>query len=231
MTVLTITVARASWLAVIAEMGVIWLILLYKKEFLSTLKNGGVFLSLIILPLILISLFHLSRFNIPDRFRSIFFKEHIITEAVDPNTGEKFKINLEEKEAYQNQGYQITEEYTGDENVASRHEKVASTWDIIKGHPLLGSGLGITLINTNYQHNANNLFLEWWASAGLGGLLLIAGLMLYLLATGGRLLKNNFQKPILILAGTIGFIIVNLFNASIFLAFAWFYLGWLLASL
>jgi len=230
MTALTITVARASWLAVIAEMGVIGLIFLYRKGFMPTLKIGGVFLSLIVLPLILISVLHLSRFNIPDRFRSIFLKEHIITEAVNPNTGEKFKINLEEKGAYRNQGYQIVEEYTGDENVASREEKAASTWDIIRQHVLVGSGLGITLINTNYQHNANNLFLEWWASAGLGGLLLIVGLILYLLYQGGLLIKSDSRKAALILAGTIGFVIVNLFNASIFLAFAWFYLAWLLTT-
>jgi len=229
MTALTITVARASWLAVIAEMGVIGLIFLYKKGFLPAIKVGGVFLSLLIVPLVLINLLHLSRFNIPDRFRSIFFKEHIITEAVNPATGEKFKINLEEVDAYRSQGYQIQEEYTGDENVASREEKAASAWDTIKQHILLGSGLGITLINTNYQHNANNLFLEWWASAGLGGLMLIVGLMLYLMVTGGGVIKTDPRKAALILAGTTGFIIANLFNASIFLGFAWFYLAWLLS--
>jgi hypothetical protein len=43
------------------------------------------------------------------------------------------------------------------------------------------------------------------------------------------MLKSNPQSAIIILAGTAGFIIVNLFNASIFLAFAWFYLAWLLS--
>jgi hypothetical protein len=259
-TVLTITVARASWLALIAEMGTILLITLSGKnvilseseesnsEFgidssaspqddknkkknwlIQPIKTAGVFLALIITPLILVSLLHLSRFNIPDRFRSIFFKEHIITEAYNPTTGEKQKINLEEIDAYRQQGYQIQEEYTGDENVASREEKAASAWDTIKDHPLLGSGLGITLIKTNYQHNANNLFLEWWASAGLGGLLLIIGLIFYLLYRGITIIRSNPQKAALVLAGTLGFIIANLFNASIFLAFAWFYLAWLLS--
>ncbi|MFH1182809.1 MAG: hypothetical protein V1690_00925 [Candidatus Moraniibacteriota bacterium] len=263
-----LTVARASWLALLAEMGVIVMMLAYAvvipsdsaggveeplkqterdprltggqastKFTLSEAEGLGmtnvsilirtiiVFFSLIFISLALINLFHLSRFNIPDRFRSIFFREHIITVAENPATGENFKINLEEIEKYRTQGYLIKENYITDENVISREEKVASTWDIIKNHPVLGSGLGITLINTNYQHNANNLFLEWWASAGLGGLALIVGLLVYLLVKGFMLLKSNPQSATVILAGTAGFIIANLFNAAIFLAFAWFYLA------
>lgn len=238
LTALIITVARASWLALIAEMGVIIAVSLFatvvipaKARWKQSFKNVGVFISLILTSLILINLFHLSRFNIPDRFRSIFFKEHIVTEAYSPATGEKFKINLEDIETYRNQGYLIQENYIGDENVASREEKFTSAWDTIKAHPLLGSGLGITLINTNYEHNANNLFLEWWASAGLGALLLTVGLLLYLLGRGLLLLETKPIEAALVLAGTTGFIIVNLFNASIFLAFAWFYLACQLTEL
>lgn len=246
LTALIITVARASWLAVIAEMGIITVIVALKfighwtlgtKKYnfpaLSSrfFKLAGIFILLIFIPLLLISLFHLSRFDIPDRFRSIFFKEHVITVAVNPNTGEKLKIDLEAIDYYQKQGYQIQEDYVGDENVASREEKFTGAWDTIKSHPLLGSGLGITLINTNYEHNANNLFLEWWASAGIGALLTIISLIVYLLLKGLSFLKNNPEKAALILAGTIGFVILNTFNASIFLAFAWFYLAWLLNNL
>ena len=187
------------------------------------------FFSLIIIPLILISFLHLSRFNIPDRFRSIFFREHIITVAENPATGEEIKINLEEIEQYRAGGYLIKEDYIIDENVVSREEKARGAWDIIKEHLILGSGLGATMVATNYQHNANNLFLEWWVCAGLGGLALIISLMAYLLMKGFLMLKSNPQSAIIILAGTAGFIIVNLFNASIFLAFAWFYLAWLLS--
>ena len=242
-----LTVARASWLALFAEMGVILILLLYKLGIghwtLDTQKSSQysvpssqlfktvtAFISLIIFSLIIINIFHLTRFNIPDRFRSIILREHIVTLAQNPATGEKFKINLEEVNYYKNLGYSIQEEYTRDENVASREEKVASTWDIIRQHPVWGSGLGVTLIATNYQHNANNLFLEWWASAGLGGLFLIIGLLVYLLSKGTALIKKDFSKAQIILAGTVGFIIVNLFNASIFLAFAWFFLAFLLSN-
>jgi len=260
-TALTITVARASWLALIAEMGMIALVVPILavvvipakagiqisrakgyKHLDSPVKPGndkrvwnniggisGTFILLVLVSLLFISFFHLSRFNIPDRFRSIFFKEHIITEAYNPKTGERFKINLEDIDTYRGQGYLIEEEYTGDENVASRKEKFTGAWDIIKQHPLLGSGLGRTLIATDYQHNANNLFLEWWASAGLGGLLLIVGVIAHITIKGFSLIKKDPATAQMILAGTAGFIIVNLFNASIFLAFAWFYLAWLLA--
>lgn len=258
---LIITVARASWLAFLAEWGIIVLTLAYiviiptkaarlhgkqviRKNVAPRIKSEndklpwekiygtiGIFASLILISLVLISIFNLSRFDIPDRFRSIFLKEHIVTVAVNPETGEKTKINLEDKETYRNQGYQIQEEYTGDENVASREEKFASTWDTIKAHPFLGSGLGITLINTRYQHNANNLFLEWWASAGIGGILLVTGFLIYLIIKGFNLISQNLFSAQIVLAGTAGFIIVNLFNASILLAFAWFYLAWLLAEL
>ena len=107
-------------------------------------------------------------------------------------------------------------------------QKFTSAWDTIKKHPYLGSGMGITLINTNFSHNANNLFLEWWASAGIGGVGIIAALVLYLFTKGFLSLNKNLPKTALVLAGTFGFVIVNLFNASIFLAFAWFYLAWLL---
>jgi len=243
-TAIIITVARASWLALIAELVIITFLYGYnycrnraipcteQDEFLF-LKKGIYFTSVIVLSLFLINVLHLSRFNISDRFRSIFFKEHVITVAIRPQTGEKLKIDLEEKEAYRNRGYQIQEEYVGDENVASREEKAVSTWNTIKKHPLLGSGLGITLINTNYQHNANNLFLEWWASAGMGGLMLVIGMMLYLLINGLRKVGPNSKfepagKAMFVLAGTAGFIIVNMFNASIMLAFAWFYFALLL---
>jgi len=261
LTALTITVARASWLALIAEMGIILLTSVYftfvipsksalvgrvEKSLKQTKRDPStalgmtikpglfkttlIFISLVLISLIAINLFHLSRFNIPDRFRSIFFREHVITVAENPATGESLKINLEEIEQYRAQGYRIKENYVGDENVASREEKFTGAWEIIRQHFVLGSGLGITLIATNYEHNANNLFLEWWASAGIGGLLMIAGILLYLLGKGLLLLKTKPVEAALVLAGTAGFIIVNLFNASIFLAFAWFYLAWLLVN-
>ncbi|MBM3256296.1 MAG: hypothetical protein FJZ04_02410 [Candidatus Moranbacteria bacterium] len=236
-TALIITVARASWLALLVEMGIIIAISVYSNiktyglrlTAYGFLKKSAIFTSLIITSLIFINIFNLSRFNIPDRFRSIFFREHVITVAENPNTGESFKINLEEIELYREQGYIVKENYVADENILSRKGRACGAWDIIKEHPILGSGLGATMIATNYEHNANNLFLEWWASAGLGGIVLIIGLIVYQVVKGVQLLKNNSHKATLVIAGTAGFVVVNLFNASIFLAFAWFYLVWLLS--
>ena len=260
-TALIITVARASWLALIAEIGIILTLPALtnivmsakakiqekfgglpdslsagrqaaprgsgKKIYKQFLVSLAYFASLIFVSLFLINLFHLTRFDIPDRFRSIFFREHIITVAENPDTGESFKIDLEEIEKYRSQGYLIKKNFVTDENVASRGERATSAWGTIKSHPIIGNGLGITLINTNFKHNANNLFLEWWASAGIGGLVLILALLIYLIYRGIILSKTAFASAALVLTGTAGFIIINLFNSSIFLAFAWFYLAWL----
>ncbi len=235
-TALIITVARASWLAFILEAGVTSLLLatsLYlrkkdlKEALTAFLKKGGAFVALILISIAIIQIFQLTRFNLFDRMRSIFFKQHIVTMAYNPITKESLKINLEEKETYIQKGFEIKDAYVPDENVISREDKAVSAWDIIKKHPILGNGLGIILIETNYQHNANNLFLEWWASAGIGGLMAITGTLVYFIVKGLTFIKNEKRKSILLIAGTLGFIALNLFNASILLAFAWFFLGYL----
>jgi len=235
MVVVIISVARASWLAVIAEVGVIKFFLAYtryretrklKTFLLEGWKYGGKVLVLFLISLISISVLNLTRFDLADRFRSIFFQEHVVTLAFNPDTGEKFKIDLEEKEKYESRGYKIIEEYVGDENVESREDKALSSWDYIKKHPVVGNGLGIILISTNFEHNANNLFLEWWASAGLLGIAVLLFTLSCIGWKGWQLLKNNTIVGLVILAGLAGFIIVNLFNATIFLPIAWFFWGW-----
>ncbi len=231
-----ISVARASWLALIAEIIILlgfraWVKYQKSHRFLPSFKLKirlfSIFLTVFLASYLLISLFQLSRFNLADRFRSIFFREHIITLAQNPVTGEKRKINLEEKDFYSQKGYTLLEDYATDENVVSRGARATSAIDLIKEHPLLGSGQGATLIATNFEHNANNLFLEWWVSAGLGGLLTFLGLLLFLTQKALLNLKKNPISASLILIGLVGFSIVNLFNASIFLAFAWFFLAFL----
>ena len=236
---LIITVARASWLAFTAETGVFILVIavgyyLKNKSFKETakifFKKSFYLISLLAVSLALIQVFGLTRFNLLDRVRSIFFKEHIVTLAENPVTKESFKIDLEEKGKYLAEGFLIKEAYVEDENVISRGDKAESALDVIKKHPWIGGGLGIMLIVTNYQHNANNLFLEWWASAGLGAFFIMVGALSYFLWKGLSFLKINPGKSAFLLAGVVGFVFLNLFNASIFLAFAWFFLGYMLGE-
>lgn len=236
---LIITVARASWLAFASGMFVFIFIVSFSEYlknknwrsfFKDFFKRSGYLLSVFVFSVLLIQIFNLTRFNLKDRVRSIFFGEHIVTVAVDQKTKESFKIDLEEKQKYLAQGYLIQEKYVEDENVLSRGEKAESALDVIKKHPLLGSGLGIMLIVTNYEHNANNLFLEWWASSGIGAFLLLIALVLFLIFRGLSFLKTDSAKAAFLLSGVVGFVFLNLFNASIFLAFAWFFLGLLLSE-
>jgi len=236
-TTLIITVARASWLAFITEVGIISLLLAsseYKNGlrefFLRGLKYAGKVFFLFIIALAVIYSFKLTRFDLPDRFISIFSGEHVITVAQNPHTGEKFKIDLEEKNQYIDLGYTISEEYISDVNVESRQDKAKSSWDFIKEHSMLGNGLGIILIATNFEHNANNLYLEWWVSAGLPALILLLLTLIYISAIGYGLYKKNNILGQIILAGIGAFIIVNIFNATIFLPIAWFIWAWAFAQ-
>lgn len=232
-----LTAARSAWLAAIA--GLLAMTAIYfligarkpKSNYFAAMRLSFLavinFFILVGAAYSLVFVFGLSRFDLPDRFRSIFFREHVITMALNELSGEKIKINLEEKEDYINRGYKIIEEYIKDENVSSREEKAASNIEIIQKHPFLGSGPGINQILTNYEHNANNLFLEWWSGWGILALTSFLGFLLCLTRpiwtedSGGR------KSLPLVLGGLAAFVVVNLFNASNLLAFAWFYLAWL----
>ena len=148
--------------------------------------------------------------------------------AFNEANGEKFKINLEEKEVYLSRGYKIIEEYIEDENVSSREEKAVKNTEIIKKHFFLGSGPGINQIMTDYEHNANNLFLEWWSGWGLLSLVSLIGFIFCLTVKAFKIIFDKKDtSAALILSGLAAFIIVNMFNASNLLAFAWLYLAWL----
>ncbi len=233
---LFLTVARSGWLALIVGfvtiLGLRSLNLFLLKKGIPEIvkKKGwalGKFFFLIAIAYSLIFVFNLSRFDLADRFRSIFFREHVITLAVDEKTGEKLKINLEEKKDYIARGFRIIEEYIKDENVSSREEKVIQNAEIIRRHSLSGNGPGINQILTGYAHNANNLFLEWWSGWGLLALVTFVGFLGCLMKKSLSGLAKKKKKSILLGGGLVAFVVVNLFNASNLLAFAWFYLAWL----
>lgn len=237
---LLITVARSGWVAFTGGFLVISSTVLLK--YLLKNREGdwksvskkiflilGKFCFLVVAAVVLVQFLGLTRFDLADRFRSIVFKEHVITMALNEKTGEKIKINLEDKAFYAGQGFRISEEYLEDENVASREDKAVETMEIIKKHPITGNGLGVNQIMTNHEHNANNFFLEWWAGSGLLSLLALMIFFGYLAKKGFENINKNLFRAVLILAGMVAFGLVNLFNASNLLAFSWFYLAWLSA--
>jgi O-antigen ligase len=237
---LIISVARASWLAAIAG-GLIfigWGILAFllkkikRKEFLKVLVVFTNYLITFVVALILIGSFKLTRFDLKDRFQSIYKGEHIITIAQRDDPYEKVKINLEEIKNYEQKGYQIYEEKVSDENIESRFESYSSNWEMVKEHWLLGQGQGATLIKRNFIHNANNIFYEWWIAGGVLGLIsfvfLLGGILKGPFFNYWRVQNpsfNFFLNQAILLGGISGIIITNLFNSGIFFAPLWIFLG------
>ena len=238
--VLVITVARASWLGAAASLAVALAAvaaatIVNKKRLLIFKKVGAAalfFAGYAALAVLLINTFKLTRFNLVDRAASIYRGEHIVTIAEGGDPREKIKINLEEIEAYRNRGYDIYEEYVSDVNVDARYQAFSSMREIALEHPLLGQGQGSVLARTSFVDNANNIFYEWWISAGLLGLLGFVGLLVWPVWRSCRLLiaKENLSRmeaglAISTIAGIAGLAVANVFNAGIFFAPLWVFLG------
>ncbi|MEA3273010.1 MAG: O-antigen ligase family protein [Patescibacteria group bacterium] len=250
-TVLIISVARASWLAAIAGWGIFagWglLAFIFKKinrqESVRILTVVFGYVVTVGIALILIGGLKLTRFDLKDRFQSIYQGEHLITIAKKDNPYEKRKIDLEEIEHYEQLGYQISEEKISDENIESRYQAYASNWEMGQEHWLLGQGQGATLAQRGFVHNANNIFYEWWIAGG------ILGIVSFLLLLGGGLKEpfsnycrpgdhslseklekslsglNAFSNQVIILMGISGIVITNLFNSGIFFTPLWVFIG------
>ncbi len=237
---LIISVARASWLAAIAG-GLIFIgwgtvAFLFKKinwlEFKRVLTVFAGYLAVFAVALILIESLKLTRFDLKDRFRSIYQGEHVVTIAQKEEPYDKRKIDLEEIEKYERAGYKIYEQKVSDENIESRFEAYASNWEMVKEHWLAGQGQGATLTQRDFVHNANNIFYEWWIAGG------ILGLVAFLMLLGGILkvpffdywfVKNTsfdfFLNQAVLLGGISGIIITNFFNSGIFFTPLWIFLG------
>lgn len=238
--VLVITVARASWLGVALSLAAamaatVGAALLKRKRLMIFKKSAAGFLSfaaIAALAVLLVNTLKLTRFNLADRAASIYRGEHIVTIAEGGEPREKIKINLEEIEAYRNRGYKIYEEYVSDVNVDARHQAFASMKEIALEHPFLGQGQGSVLARTNFVDNANNIFYEWWISAGLFGLIGFAGLLVWpvwrasrLLVAGPNLSRAAAGLAVSAIAGVAGLAVANVFNSGIFFAPLWVFLG------
>lgn len=238
--VLVITVARASWLAMLASilaaagfMLILFLLRLADKKdiFRLAFHFGGLIIVLLI-SILAVNALHLTRFNLKDRVESIYKEEHIITVAENDSTREKIKIDLEEIEFYKSQGWRVYEEKVSDENVDARYAAFTSNREIGLEHPILGQGQGSVLAKKNYIDNANNIFYEWWISAGLIGIFSFVLLLLTPLygvfrafLSGKKVTREQAGRYVMILMGVISIVVTNIFNSGVFFVPMWILLG------
>jgi hypothetical protein len=144
-------------------------------------------------------------------------------------------IDLEEIESEKAAKNYVREIYRNDPNVDIRSRIYQKSWQEIKKHPILGIGWGsigpiLGQDERGASLNASNIFLEIWLGAGLVGLLAFISILLYILfraIAGYYQAQSTEQKAasIFIISSWFGLIVFNLFNAGIFLAFFWVWLG------
>jgi hypothetical protein len=245
--VLIISVARASWLGFIGSIVVFVLFAIIsfvlkkitKRDLTKVIKVSLGCGGMKVLALIIISCFNLTRFDLKDRFESIYKGKHVITMAENSETGEKFKIDLEEIEEYKEKGYKVFEEKISDENIQSRYSAYRNNLAVIKEHWILGYGQGRVQQETDYIHNANNIFYEWWIAGGILGIGAFIFLNVILLKSSVLFITKkckikkrteitrHFLNQELILMVISGIVITNLFNSGIFFIPIWAAYGFL----
>ena len=241
--VLIISVARASWVAItgafLGFFGLAFVALIFKKipakTFFRVLQVTLGWVLATGLALILIHFLNLTRFNLKDRVLSIVNQEHIVTMA--EKDGVKIKIDLEEINFYQEQGWLISEEKIEDENVTARFSAYANNWELAQKHWLLGQGQGSILAERDFVHNANNIFYEWLIAGGILGFSAFVALMLmclkeviYLLFLKDSSKGQLFNEAVLALMGVTVIFFTNLFNSGVLFVPMWVMIGLLWQS-
>jgi len=268
LTLLILSLSRSAWIGAAAVI-FFWLIFsLYRKSEIRTTftprKFANQFLKIFLISLISLAAIHfgkLSKFDIFDRARSTATSEQKITIACDDgnnipqtvaSTDELARygcrhINLEEIELYKSQGKTVTEIFRKDPNVMTRSAIYKKSFEIIRGHPVLGVGFGTITQNLGSDErgsglNESNIFLQVWAGSGILGLIAFVATLGYLLIYSFRrlspicpmnriigcpIVRNDFEKTlnIFLALGIFALIIPNLFNAGLLMGLFWLGLG------
>jgi hypothetical protein len=254
---LIMTVSRSAWLGALGVTFIFLLSVWTQLKFQP--KNWQwrevIKLKIIIIPAFLISItlvyfFHLTTFQLGNRLQSTGTGLQKITiscqdEGLSPHKGDlvpledlsKFgckHINLEEIDNEKVQGNFVTEVYRQDPNVSVRSEIYKKSWDLIKGHPILGIGWGSVSVYLGTDSrgaglNASNIFLEIWLGAGFLGLASFVALLIIILI---RALHSFVQADperktigLFLLLGFFAILIPNMFNSGIMLGYLWLFLG------
>jgi membrane protein YdbS with pleckstrin-like domain len=252
---LTLTVSRSAWLGAIIITLIFLKIILTQaswrmrnwqwKEFF---KQSIFIFSAGLISVAIVYVFQLTSFQLFDRAESAGSGLQKITISCreDMTLPEKINyseelikyncrhINLEEIPLEKGQGYYIREIYRDDPNVVIRSQIYQKSWEVLKNHPLVGIGwesIG-KVLGTDERGaslNSSNIFLEVWLGSGILGLLAFLVILTYIFIQSIRnLLKENTDNKLVGLFGILGLmalLVPNLFNAGIFLAILWIWLG------
>jgi len=144
-------------------------------------------------------------------------------------------INLEEIEKERIANNIVTEIYRKDPNINVRAQIYQKTWQEIKRNPVLGIGWGNigSILGSDGRGatlNSSNIFLEIWLGSGIIGLVCFIVLLFHILFSATRRFFhsrdiNQKSLNLFIISSWFGVIVFNLFNAGIFLAILWMWLG------
>lgn len=227
-----LALARASWLAGIALIGLyVFLIFIDKNNHFSlAFIQGTKILTVFLISLGIIYVFGLTPFSLKNRFLSIATGEEIHAVIIDKETGKEITIKKEKVKEYKNKGIEVIAKKVNDINFLKRKESFSNNSDIILKHPLLGIGFGGISSVFGQGVNASNIFMEIWIATGVIGLI-IFGLIFYLIFREWLVFfikkrgKNNQPYLFFIILGLVVIIIPNIFNSGLFLGFFWVYLG------
>lgn len=227
-----LTIARASWLAAIAVIGLYLLLTFLDKEnrFTLAFSRGVKVLLIFAVSLGIIYAFNLTPFPLKNRLLSIVTRQEIHAVTTDPKTGKEISIAKEDIESYKKRGIEVKEKKVDDVNILRRTESFTNSSDIILRHPLLGIGYGGIETYFGEGVNANNIFMEIWAATGIIGLIVFS-LIFYCIFRDWlfyyfkKINNENRVYLFFVILGFAAIIIPNIFNSGLFLGFFWVYLG------
>ncbi len=259
--VLVGTVSRSAWLGAGVVFGVYGIIIWLKQGFAKALKEGGVFLVVIISAVVILKIFGLSDFHLGNRAVSSVSGLQKITVSCRLDSalinGDRIKgidelpnkscrhISLEEIAGEKQAGKKVLEVYRPDPNVEIRKSIYQITWQEVKKHWLFGQGLGssgafLGKDDLGHRLNASNIFLEVLVSMGIIGLIpflliiltpLIFGLRFLQIRAGKYADKQKEFLAIFLLLTFFAILIPNLFNAGLLLGFFWIWLAVVMSGL
>lgn len=251
--ILFLSMTRSAWLGMAAMGAFFALAVVTVSMKLGELGRGARLLGqsagIVALALLLIPLFHLSRFDIFDRAASTGGAQKITIScdreleialpARIKNTEELEMwhcrhIMLEDIGSEQAAGRSITTIYRDDPNVSIRKSIYERIFVSGSERPIQGIGWGTigTRLGSDERGaalNASNMFLEFWLGSGLIGLVAFSLLWFALGFQSGRLALSGGQEevafPLFFHLAWLGSTVFNLFNSGILLGFFFFLLG------
>jgi hypothetical protein len=257
---LILTVSRSAWLGVLA-VTFIFLFTIFTNlnfkpngwQWKKTIQIKLVIFSALLIAFGIVYFFHLTNFQLGNRFQSTGTGLQKITiscdvgnenfrslpeEINDISELEKYNcrhINLEEISFEKSQGKYVSEIYRDDPNVSVRSKIYQKSWSETKNHWILGIGWGsignaLGQDERGVELNSSNIFLEVWLGSGILGFASFVIMVSYILVVGIKkyyLAKSQEEKifGLFVIASWFAVIIPNLFNAGIFLGFFWLWLG------